>query len=119
MGSFFDKGALGTGTGGGILSTVCCSLAMLLVIFGVIGMATAKGIAAYRTYTTIASIFLLVAGTWLMIKRRNNACDINAINREKYAILTVGGTFIVVYLFLVNKGLPYLMKTAKAAAMGG
>lgn len=119
MGGFFDRGALGLGTSGGILSTICCSLAMLLVISGVIGMATAKGITAYRTYTTTASILLVVAGTWLMIKRRNNACDINAISREKYAILTVGAAFVAAYLILVNKGLPYLMKAAKAAAMGG
>ncbi len=119
MGSFFDRGTLGTGTGGGILSTICCSLPLLLVIFGVIGMATAKEIGAYKTYLTIASLFFVAAGTWLIIKRKHGTCDINAIKREKYAILTVGVTFIVVYFFLVNKALPILMKTAKAASIGG
>lgn len=119
MAGFTDKGAFGLGAGGGVLSTICCSLSMILVITGVIGMATAKGFAAYRPYTTVFSLFLVMAGIWLMIKRRNGTCDIRSLNREKYTIITVGATFVIVYLLLINKVLPFLMKTAKAVSMGG
>lgn len=114
-----DKSPFGLGLGGGILSKICCSLSMLLVIGGVIGMATAKGFAAYRPYTTLLSLVLVISGILLMVKKRNGSCDINALNREKYSILTVGITFALVYLLLTNKVLPLLMKAAKTASMGG
>ncbi len=114
-----DKGALGLGAGGGIFSTICCSLSMILVISGIIGMATAKGFAAYRPYTTLLSLLLVAMGTLMLVKRRNGVCDISTLGREKTAILTIGVSFALVYLLLTDKVLPVLMKTAKAVSMGG
>lgn len=114
----FDRGGMCLGTGGGILATICCSLPSLLVIFGVIGLSTVKVISAYNTYSTIASIVFIVAGTWLMIKSRNGTCDLNAMEKERYTLLGIAVSFIVMYLLLVNKALPYLTKTAKTAALG-
>lgn len=114
-----DKSGMGLGAGGGVFSTICCSLSLLLVISGVIGLATAKGFAAYRTYTTLLSLFLVGAGILMMVKRRNGTCDLKAISRERFAILTVGVSFGIVYIFLTEKVLPILMKTAKAASVGG
>lgn len=92
---------------------------MILVISGIIGMATAKGFAAYRPYTTLISLLLVAAGVLMMIKRRNGTCDLNAISKEKTAILSAGISFGVVYLLLIEEVLPALMKTAMATATGG
>ncbi len=102
--------SLAVGIGGAILGSLCCAAPAAAFAFGIAGAAGLVAFTRFQQVFLVASLVLVLLGSWLLARRRA-ACCVTASERTKalYTVpLTAGLTYLAVYLAINELLVPLL-----------
>ncbi len=97
-----DIKAIAIGIKAGILSSLCCAGALILVLFGIGTVSFALSLTQYRPYFIALGLIFMTASIWYHFKKscKDEACN---LNKKQFiaTVVTVYTIILVVLLYVV------------------
>jgi copper chaperone CopZ len=96
--------AIGIGIKAGIISSLCCILPLILVIFGLVSIGTALRIVQFKPYFIGLSIVFLVVSLVLFLRKNKSCC----ITDKRFFVGTAIITHLLIFILLLYVFVPII-----------
>lgn len=112
-----DKSEIKKGVNRGLLSgflaSLCCLGPLIIVFFSLGSVSFALSLGKYKFVFLSLGFLFMVISILLYFNKKNKTCDVSCfskegIKREKYFILGVVSTFIIIYFLIVYVIVPMI-----------
>ncbi len=94
-----------SGTGSGIVTTICCVGPLIIILLGLGTFSLALNVSQYRPYFIALGIFFLLLSIFLHL-RKKNSCSVKGLKREKQFVISAVLSMGIIYLSVLYVVVP-------------
>ena len=102
--------SLKSGISAGFLGSLCCTLPVLLVAFGIGSIGFALGFAKYRPFFIILGVIFIIFALYRQIKKKHGVCNVTTIKQNLSMIIIAIITAVIVWTLLIYVIAPLLAR---------
>ena len=102
--------SLKSGISAGFLGSLCCTLPVLLVAFGIGSIGFALGFTKYRPFFMILGVIFITFALYRQIKKKHGVCNVTTIKQNLSMIIIAIITAVIVWTLLIYIIAPLLAR---------